>query len=203
MLIVVDYGIGNLGSIENMLRKIGAVTKISSDPDEISKADKIILPGVGSFDNGMAKLKELGLVDVLDHKAKVDKTPILGICLGMQLMACSSDEGQLPGLSWVKAKVKKFQFNRPELKIPHMGWNDVHVKNTKSKLFDNMYPEPRFYFVHSYYFSCDNNSDILTETVYDTTFTSGIEHQNIYGVQFHPEKSHKYGMRLLENFWRI
>lgn len=203
MITIVNYGLGNLGSIENMLRKIGAKTVVCSRPDELMKAKKIILPGVGSFDRGMSQLKKLGLMDALNQKVIVEKVPVLGICLGMQLMTNSSEEGVLEGLGWINATTTKFQFSSVDFKVPHMGWNDVCVKRSNSCLFSDMYPEPRFYFVHSYYVECEDESDVLTETVYGAAFASGIEHGNIYGVQFHPEKSHKYGMKLLENYWKI
>lgn len=203
MLIVVDYGIGNLGSIVNMLNRIGAPVKISSSIEDVSAASKIILPGVGSYDSGMARIRELNLVEVLNHKVKIEKIPILGICLGMQLMTCSSEEGSFSGLSWIKAKVKKFDIENLKLRVPHMGWNDVFVKKTSSVLFKDMYQDSRFYFAHSYFVSCDEQTDVLTETAYGNVFASSIEHENIYGVQFHPEKSHKYGMKLLNNFWKI
>lgn len=203
MLVVIDYGVGNLGSIENMLKKIGVPVKISTSIEDISKASKIILPGVGAFDNGITKLKEFNLIEVLDYKVKTEKVPILGICLGMQLMTCSSEEGVLSGLSWIRGKAIKYDFEHLKLRVPHMGWNDVHLIKRESRLFSNMYEEPRFYFANSYYVSCKDKSDVLTETTYGKPFASSIERENIYGVQFHPEKSHKYGMLLLENFWKI
>ncbi len=203
MLVIVDYGLGNLGSIANMLRKIGVSSMVTSNASDIANADKIILPGVGAFDNGMTKLQSLDLIGILNYKVNKDHVPILGICLGMQLMTHSSDEGQLCGLCWVKGRVVKFNFEESDLKVPHMGWNNICLKKTESKLFTDMYDEPRFYFVHSYYVECEDKKDVLSETTYGSPFVSAIEHENIFGVQFHPEKSHKYGMRLLENFCKI
>ena len=197
MTVIIDYGLGNLGSIANMIKKVGHKCIITSELEEIKKASKLILPGVGSFDNGMKSLKELGMIEVLNQKILIEKTPILGICLGMQLMTQSSEEGKLSGLGWIDAKTKKFVSDT--LKIPHMGWNIIkHQK--EPKLFDECKSEKRFYFVHSYCVSCNNQEDILANTNYTQDFVSSFEKENIIGVQFHPEKSHKFGMQLLKNF---
>lgn len=195
---------GNLGSIANMLKKIGCQCIITNNLNEIQIAHKIILPGVGNFDRAMKNLKELGLIDVLNRKVLEKKIPVLGICLGMQLMAEKSEEGQLPGLGWIKADVKKFSFDEvnKHLKIPHMGWNTVQQQKD-DLLFSNMYPDPRFYFVHSYHFECKKKEDILTTTFYGYHFVSAISSGNIMGVQFHPEKSHKFGMLILKKFAEI
>jgi glutamine amidotransferase len=197
MITVIDYGMGNLGSIANMIKKVGAKSIITSSVEDIKRADKLILPGVGSFDNGMRQLKELGLIDTLNTKVLDDKTPILGICLGMQLMAESSEEGELDGLGWVEAKSKKFISK--SLKVPHMGWNIIYNQK-ESKLFSLTDDEKRFYFVHSYFVECNREEDILTTTYYGHDFVSSFEKENIVGVQFHPEKSHKFGMKLFKNF---
>ena len=197
MITIIDYGMGNLGSIANMIKKVGHKSIITSDIEEIKKARKLILPGVGAFDNGMKHLKDSDLIEVLNKKVLIEKTPILGICLGMQLMTNSSEEGNINGLGWVDAQAKKFVSD--ELKIPHMGWNIVKHKKT-SKLFDENGTEKRFYFVHSYCVSCNNKDDILTTTPYGHDFISSFEKENIIGVQFHPEKSHKFGMNLIRNF---
>lgn len=201
MLVVIDYLMGNLGSITNMLKKIGAKVTISSSPADIEQADKLILPGVGTFDCGMKKLHELGLVPVLKHKVIENKTPILGICLGMQLFSKRSGEGKMPGLGWLDAETIRFKFADAQFvpKVPHMGWNTVSIMR-RSSLFDNMYAESRFYFLHSYHVVCNDDADILTKTHHGYDFVSSIMRGNISGVQFHPEKSHKFGMRLLENF---
>lgn len=204
MIVIVDYDMGNLGSIQNMLKKIGYESIISSDPDLIRSASKLILPGVGSFDTGMRNLAERKLIDVLNECAMEKKTPILGICLGMQLMTQSSAEGSLKGLGWFKAKTIRFEFkNSEKLKIPHMGWNIAHI-NKESDVFKNMLnQENRFYFVHSYYVVCEEESDILTTTNYGINFTSAIQRANLFATQFHPEKSHKFGMALLRNFMEL
>ena len=201
MLTIVDYGVGNLASIKNMLKKIGAEAQISSDPSVISGAEKLILPGVGAFDTCAQKLQESGLTGLLNQKALVEKTPVLGICVGMQLLMSGSEEGLLPGLGWINGKIIRFRQEQlpSELKIPHMGWTDV-FPNKSSRLFDNMYEDPRFYFVHSYHPAADNDSDVLVYAQYGYKFAAGLEHENIMGVQFHPEKSHKFGMKLLDNF---
>ncbi len=202
MIVIVDYGMGNLGSILNMLKKVGApAAKISSDPRDIEQAEKLILPGVGAFDAGMQKLRETGLVSLLNEKVIKLKTPTLGVCLGMQLIGKVSEEGELPGLGWIDAETIRFRFNpnQTRLKIPHMGWNTVKVKR-EGTLFKDMYAEPRFYFVHSYHVVSHNPEDILTTTDYGYEFVSAIQRGNIMAAQFHPEKSHKFGMKLYKNF---
>ena len=200
MITIIDYKTGNLGSIQNILKKIGEDSVITSDKDEIDQATKLILPGVGTFDTGMKNLSALDLIDVLNKKVLVEKTPVLGICLGMQLLSSGGEEGLLSGLGWIDALTFRFQFkDTMEYKIPHMGWNFIKpMKN--SRLFDNMYPDARFYFVHSYFFRANDKDDILASTAYEIEFTSAVEKGNILGVQFHPEKSHKFGMKLLKNF---
>jgi glutamine amidotransferase len=200
MITIVDYKTGNLGSIQNILRRIGEESVVTSDRTLIARATKIILPGVGSFDTGMHNLASLGFLDVLNEKALVEKVPVLGICLGMQLLSEGSEEGSLAGLGWISGRNKRFIFSdTAEYKAPHMGWN--FIKECKQgRLFTDMYPDPRFYFVHSYYFEAEDISDILTTTTYEREFTSSVEKGNILGVQFHPEKSHKFGMKLLKNF---
>jgi imidazole glycerol-phosphate synthase subunit HisH len=200
MITIIDYKTGNLGSIQNILKRIGEDSVITSDKYEIEKATKLILPGVGAFDTGMRNLMELDLVDILNKRVKVDRIPVLGICLGMQLLSNGSEEGSLPGLGWVDAETIRFRFKDTiEYKIPHMGWNFIK-QHKDSRLFENMYPDARFYFVHSYYFRANMEKDILLSTNYEIEFTSAIENGNILGVQFHPEKSHKFGMTLLKNF---
>ncbi len=200
MIVIVDYGMGNLGSIKNMLKKIGVDGKITSDPADIQQASKIILPGVGAFDTGMRNLNELGLIPLLNQKVLVEQVPTLGICLGMQLMSQCSEEGQLPGLGWVEAETLRFKSDEATpLKIPHMGWNTVRIAKD-SVFFDAQPGEQRFYFVHSYHVKCRRAEDVLLQSTYGHDFDSGCARANIAGVQFHPEKSHKFGLQLLRNF---
>ena len=200
MLTIVDYKMINLGSIINMLKKVGAKdVVVARTSEEIARASKIIMPGVGAFDQAMKRLKDQNLVDILRIKAMDEKVPFLGICLGMQLMAKSSEEGILPGLGFIDAEVKKFKFQSSEdLRIPHMGWNKAYITKP-TKIFDNLETK-RFYFVHSYYVACNDQLDALISTDYGIKFTSGVERQNLIGMQFHPEKSHRYGMEVFKNF---
>ncbi|RNF48798.1 imidazole glycerol phosphate synthase subunit HisH [Marinomonas hwangdonensis] len=203
MISIIDYGVGNLGSVKNMLKYLGIESKIITTTEELSSADKIILPGVGSWDNGVAKLKDSGLLSVLNQRVLTDKVPVLGICLGMQILLDCSEEGELPGLGWIPGKVKKFDFSQTlkenNLRIPHMGWNVTHnVKKTQlTQLID---VETRYYFVHSYYAEVINKEHELMTCHYGYEFTCAIHKENIWGVQFHPEKSHKFGMALIKSF---
>ena len=200
MITIIDYKTGNLGSIQNILKRIGEDSVVTSDKNEIARATKLILPGVGAFDTGMRNLTELDLVEILNKKVILEKIPVLGICLGMQLLSKRSEEGLLPGLGWIDAETVRFRFeDGMEYKIPHMGWNFIRLHKAGG-LFNNMYPDARFYFVHSYFFRANDPEDILTSTTYEIEFTSAVERGNILGVQFHPEKSHKFGMKLLKNF---
>ena len=200
MIVIVDYDMGNIGSVYNMLKKIGRKSEITRDLEKIRQADHIILPGVGAFDSGMEQLEKFGLVELIRHKALVDKTPILGICLGAQLMLEKSEEGQKSGLGLVQGEVKRFQLSaESKLRIPNMGWNQIE-KVKSSKLVDVLPDQPRFYFVHSYHFKMAQPLDQLLMSEYGYSFCSAFQHENISGVQFHPEKSHKFGMALLRNF---
>jgi glutamine amidotransferase len=200
MITIIDYGMGNLGSVQNMFKRIGVQTEISGDANAIAKAIKILLPGVGAFDAAMQKITDSSLDEVLNQKALVEKVPVLGICLGMQLLTNGSEEGNLPGLGWVDAQTVKFKFEADtKLKIPHMGWNRIYPQK-QSALLDNLPPEPRFYFVHSYHVQCNNPKDVLGTSSFGGDFHSMLHHENIYGAQFHPEKSHKFGMKLFKNF---
>jgi glutamine amidotransferase len=200
MITIIDYKVGNLGSIVNMLKKIGVKSKLATSIEDIKSAEKLILPGVGAFDSGILNLRKTGLIEVLNEKVLVQKTPVLGICLGVQLMCKGSEEGEQNGLGWFDAEVKKFNFPKGSVyKVPHIGWNYSDIAK-ESKLFADMYEDPRFYFVHSFYMKANQEQDVLTKTAYDFSFVSALERENILGVQFHPEKSHKFGMKLLENF---
>lgn len=202
MVTIIDYKVGNITSIQKMLKKVGCSDSIiSSRVDDIACATKIILPGVGHFDYGMNKLKESGLIEVLRKRVLEDEIPILGICLGAQLLTRSSEEGIEKGLGWIDADTVKFDKKKlaNNLKIPNMGWSDVKYKN-EAPLFNNMPGDSRFYFVHSYHIRCDNSCDSAVTTKYGYEFTAGVIKNNIMGMQFHPEKSHKFGMQLLSNF---
>lgn len=200
---VVDYGHGNLGSILNMLRKLGGAGTLVSDARVLEDADKIILPGVGAFDSGMGAIKERGLRDVLIKKVAADKTPLLGICLGMQLLGQSSEEGMSDGLSLIPGCCRRFPSDGdPRFKVPRMGWSEV-VPSASSRLFAGIEGSPRFYFVHSYYFECNRQEDMAASANYSIQYAAAIERENIFGVQFHPEKSHRFGMQLLLNFMNL
>lgn len=201
MIIVVDYGVGNLGSIVNMFKKVGVKAVASSDPVVIEDATKLILPGIGAFDAGMQKLNERGLIPLLNKLVLEKKVPVLGLCLGLQLMTKRSAEGQLPGLDWLDAETLRFRFERANsnVKVPHMGWNTIEIRRPHP-LFTDLDPDARFYFVHSYYVQSRDPETVLAETDYGGRFHSILGKGNIMGAQFHPEKSHKFGLRLLKNF---
>lgn len=200
MTVIVDYGLGNLGSIANILKKAGDESVlISGEPERIRSASKLILPGVGHFDKGMANLRKSGLVSLLEHKALEEKVPVLGICLGMQLMAQGSEEGASSGLGWVQGHFKRFQ---GLLKVPHMGWNWVRfVKSTP--LTAELETTQRFYFVHSYHMAAHRECDVLAVCDYGVQFPAAFQVGNLYGVQFHPEKSHRFGLALMQSFAQI
>jgi glutamine amidotransferase len=203
MIVIVDYGMGNLGSVLNMFKKVGAEAIISSDLDVISKAPKILLPGVGAFDTAMQRIADSGMRDVLNQKALVEKVPVLGICLGMQLLTNASEEGVLPGLGWIDGAAHSFKARIDErLRIPHMGWNVTNIRqqNAITKGYEG---EIRFYFVHSYYVTVNDRNHSMMESTYGLPFDSAIVKDNIFGAQFHPEKSHKFGMKFFENFTKI
>jgi glutamine amidotransferase len=201
MITIIDYGLGNLVSVKNMLKKLGVDSVITDNKEEIGSAKKLILPGVGAFDNGMKQIKQKELRDVLNQKVLIEKTPILGICLGMQLLTKGSEEGDEAGLGWIDAYTVKFSFEDKSLKVPHMGWNYIDVKKDNLLITEKI--KQRFYFVHSYYVKCNQPSDIIATSNFGIDFTCAINHDNIYGAQFHPEKSLKFGMSLLKNFASI
>lgn len=201
-MIIVDYGVGNLASVHNMVKKVGGTASLSSDYETIANAKKIILPGVGAFDHGVNALKEKRLDDAIKQAVDKNGAKLLGICLGMQLLFESSEEGRLPGLGLIKGSVKKFNFEQSNLKIPHMGWNKITpVKD--SLLFRVGQTEQRFYFVHSFYVSCTDISDITATSSYGSDFTCAVERGSVFGAQFHPEKSHKFGMDLMRRFVKL
>ena len=201
MIGIINYGMGNLGSIYNMLKKIRAEAMISSDPSKLGQTSKLILPGVGAFDNGIRNLEQMGLVPFLNEMVLKKKTPILGICLGMQLFAKKSEEGDLPGLGWIDAEAVRFEpeDSKQKLLVPHMGWNLIEIAK-EHKLFDKMFEMVKFYFVHSYHVQCNDPDDILATAYHGRYFSAAIAKENLIGVQFHPEKSHKFGMKLMKNF---
>ncbi|MCZ6704123.1 MAG: imidazole glycerol phosphate synthase subunit HisH [Ignavibacteria bacterium] len=203
MIDIIDYGMGNLGSIFSMFKKIGVESKITSALAEIQKANKIVLPGVGAFDTAMKRINESGLRKMLEIRVLNDKIPILGICLGMQLFTDSSEEGEVQGLGWIPAKTKRFNNSeKRNLKIPHMGWNTVDKSNI-SFITEGLPEDARFYFVHSFYVKVVKEENSIMKTNYIVDFDSAIQKNNIFGVQFHPEKSHKFGMKMLEKFARL
>jgi len=199
-VVIVDYRTGNINSVRRALGRIGADQVVSSSSDDIGSADKIIFPGVGHFGAAMGRLHDRGLIGALTHAVLVDKKPVLGICLGMELMAVRSEEGSVEGLGWIDAEAVRFRLpEHTQYKIPQMGWNEVSVKK-ESRLMDGIEAGSEFYFAHAYHLSLIDPAVVLSETEYETSFVSAIEKENIFGVQFHPEKSHDAGMRLLKNF---
>ncbi len=200
MITIIDYGAGNIGSVLNMIRHVGGQAEVAGDASRVLGAKKILLPGVGSFDNAMTRLAGLGLVEPLKARAQAG-VPFFGICLGMQLLANESEEGRMAGLGLIPGRVRRFRFEgeAAKLKIPHMGWNRVAPVRAHP-LGQGLEEGARFYFVHSYYFDCERDEDVLFRSVYGHEFTSGVLRGNVMGVQFHPEKSHRYGMQLIRNF---
>jgi len=200
---IINYGAGNIGSVVNMIKHIGGNPIVVSNTSELETAKRIILPGVGSFDSGMQKLLDSGLKEVLEIKVMQSKVPFLGICLGAQLCTEGSEEGVLPGLGWIPGRTMQFQFSSgSKLKIPHMGWNNVEQKKPHP-ILNGMDERAKFYFVHKYYLAPKNKSDILLSTNYGDKFASALQRENIIAMQFHPEKSHRHGMKILSNFLKI
>jgi imidazole glycerol-phosphate synthase subunit HisH len=200
---ILDYGMGNINSIKKRLVKLGINPTISADVNEIKKADKLILPGIGHFSQAMERLNSLNLVEILNEEVLIKKKPILGICLGMQLMAKFSEEGNVNGLGWFDADIVKFNIKDTfKYKVPHVGWNQIQIKK-QSIIMDSIADLSEFYFVHSYFCKCNNESDVLNNTDHESIFASAIERENIFGVQYHPEKSHSVGEKLIKNFCTI
>lgn len=204
MITIIDYGSGNINAIGNIYKNLKIPFKIAVSPNEIIGAEKLFLPGVGAFDETISKLDETGFRSILDNEVLVNKVPILGICVGMQILAESSEEGILPGLGYIKGKVRKLDkallTDKP--KLPHLGWNSVSISGS-NLLFDNIDPDVGFYFLHTYYFECSDIDDVIGTTYYGKTFASAVNRDNVFGVQFHPEKSHRNGIQLLHNFAKI
>ena len=200
MVVIVNYGSGNIGSVANIIKKAGATALVSSDAADIERATRLILPGIGAFDTCMGNLNASGLIPALRERVVNAGIPLLGICVGMQMLMGGSEEGVLPGLGWIAGRTRRFLHTTDAaLRVPHMGWNDVVVKRA-APLFAGLESAARFYFVHSYHVQCERAEDVLGETVYGYPFASAVQSGNISGVQFHPEKSHKFGLALIRNF---
>ncbi|SPO53942.1 imidazole glycerol phosphate synthase, glutamine amidotransferase subunit with HisF [Pseudomonas sp. JV551A1] len=198
MIVVVDYGVGNIASVLNMLKRVGAKAKASNSREDIEQADKLILPGVGAFDAGMQTLRSSGLIEVLNEQVLNKHKPVMGVCLGSQMLGNGSEEGNEPGLGWIDMDIVRFE-KRDGRKVPHMGWNEVNPQLQHS-ILTGIDKESRFYFVHSYYMLPRHAENTLLTANYDQQFTAAVVKDNIFGFQFHPEKSHKFGMQLFKNF---
>ena len=201
MIAIVDYGLGNVQAFANIYKRLNIPATLASNAETLAQADRIILPGVGSFDWAMQCLQRAGLRQALDEQVMDRKVPVLGVCVGMQMMARSSEEGNEPGLGWIDAEVRRFAFtpDNHKLMLPHMGWNDIEPTQS-SALLKDLDAESRFYFLHSYFFAPDNEEEVIANADYGSTFACGVQAGNCYGVQFHPEKSHGWGIQLLKNF---
>ena len=200
---IVDFGMGNLRSIQHKMLRMEIPCEVSSEPAEVARAGVLVLPGVGHFARGMANLRKLGLIELLHQKVIVEKTPVMGVCLGMQLFSKWSEEGDVEGLGWIDAVTRRFRFGAAQLhlKIPHVGWNEICPVRA-SPLLNEVHSRQRFYFTHSYHVVCHNQADVLATTSYGYDFVSCVEQAHIFGTQFHPEKSHRRGMELVRNFVR-
>ena len=201
MIAIIDYGVGNISAFVNIYKKLDIDIKIAKKPSDLESVSKLILPGVGAFDHAMNELNNSGMLDKLNELVLIDKLPVIGVCVGLQMMAKKSDEGDLPGLGWIDANVKLFDVTKINFKthLPHMGWNDV-ISIKENSLFKKLEKDSKFYFLHSFYFECNNKEDIIAVSDYGIRFACAINKDNIYGTQFHPEKSHNFGVQLLKNF---
>jgi glutamine amidotransferase len=200
MIRIVDYGLGNVQAFLNMYKRIGIEASAARDADDLSDADKLVLPGVGAFDHAIKLLDASGMRSKLEDLVQGQRVPVLGVCVGMQMLADASDEGEMPGLGWIQGQVRHFKnLNSHDLQIPHMGWNDVQPRGG-SHLFRKLESDARFYFLHSFYFVCTREQDEAARASYGAEFCCAVQRENIYGVQFHPEKSHHFGAQLLRNF---
>lgn len=204
MITIIDYGVGNINAFVNVYKRLNVPVKIATTKEDLLNAKKLILPGVGHFDYAMEKLNNSGMREKLDELVIQQNIPVIGICVGMQMMANYSDEGSMEGLKWIDASVKKFDETKIHqvTRLPHMGWNDVKPVKDIS-LFQGLEKDALFYFLHSYYFECNNPEDVMAVSDYGIEFASAAHHENKYGIQFHPEKSHHYGETLLDNFEKI
>ncbi|MEO6358630.1 MAG: imidazole glycerol phosphate synthase subunit HisH [Ferruginibacter sp.] len=205
MIAIIDYGVGNIRAFANVYKKLNVPVTIAQTEKDLDGINKIILPGVGAFDHAISKLNASGMLPRVEEMVLKNNVPVIGICVGMQMLAKSSDEGKLPGLGWVDATVKKFDTSKihSTTRLPHMGWNDVKPKLPVNPLFSGLETDAKFYFLHSYYFCCHDPAIVIASADYGDSFACAINYRNIYGVQCHPEKSHHYGVRLLENFSKL
>jgi glutamine amidotransferase len=201
MITIINYGLGNVQAFANVYKRLNIPAAIARNADDLEGASKLVLPGVGAFDHAIELLDASGMRGALEDKVLRQAVPVLGVCVGMQILARSSEEGKLSGLGWIDGRVRRFDENTLQQppRLPHMGWNDV-VPKDNAKLFGGLEQDSRFYFLHSYYFDCASNDNVLATSEYGIAFGSAVHSNNIYGVQFHPEKSHHYGVRLLKNF---
>jgi glutamine amidotransferase len=204
MITIIDYGLGNIRAFVNVYERLNIKTKVAHNAEDIKDATKIILPGVGAFDYAMKQLNASGMRDELDNKVLGEKIPVIGICVGMQILANSSEEGILPGLGWIDGEVKLFDTSKilHKTRLPHMGWNNINPVNGHN-LLNGLDSQSRFYFLHSYYFVCHNENEIISTTEYGISYASAVNRENIFGIQFHPEKSHSNGIQLLHNFAKL
>lgn len=200
MISILNYGVGNLGSILGMFKKVGVPGQLITTAAEIEAAGSLVVPGVGKFDHAMSRIESLGLREALDEAARGRRIPVLGICLGMQLMTRGSEEGAKPGFGWVRAETRRLCVDRPDLPVPHMGWNLLRGHRESPYFAGDGFDEHRFYFVHAYAVHCDESADVMAKTTYGESFVSAFARDNIVGVQFHPEKSHKFGASFFRRF---